>query len=318
SQWYDIKTIYDRITGKITVYFNNAPVASWTDPTPYANGNYVSFRSGNCKFSIDEIKVYRSRAGSVNVNVGNGLANEIRYLNTNPTQPAGKIKSICQDSAGNLSSIYFHDINVDWTNPSNIAFVNDGPGADIAIVNTTDSLRANWGNSTDTNSSIYRYWYSIGTAPGATNTLPWTSNWAATAVTANTLNLTPNFVYYFNVKAENGAGLFSNVISSNGQKVDTNSAGVGIKENYDQISLQVFPNPFTDQINFKLMNSQNSKIKISLTDIFGRELKAIELKEESGEVNKKLPVANLNLSPGSYFLKVDINGKAFYKKLIKE
>lgn len=318
GQWYDIKVIFDRITGKISVYWNNGVIASWTDTAPYQNGSYVSFRSGNSKFSIDEIKVYRSRVGSVNVNVGSGLANEMRYLNPGPMQNAGKIKSICQDSAGNLSSIYFHDVNVDWTPPTNIAFVNDGPGADIITVNTTDSLRANWGNSTDTNSAIYRYWYSIGTAPGATNTQTWTSNWAATSVTAHTLNLTQGFVYYFNIKAENGAGLFSNVISSNGQKVDTATINIGIKENAGLIGLAVFPNPFNDQINFKLYNAQNSKIKIALIDILGKELKAIELKEESGKIEQKMNISGLDIKAGTYFLKVEIEGKAFYKKLLKE
>jgi len=318
GQWYDVKVIFDRITGKISVYWNNGLIATWTDTAPYQNGSYVSFRSGNSKFSIDEIKVYRSRAGSVNVNVGSGLANEMRYLNPNPTQNAGKIKSICQDSAGNLSSIYFHDVNVDWTPPSAIAFVNDGPGADIATVNTTDSLRANWGNSTDTNSAIYRYWYSIGTSPGATNTQTWTSNWAATAVTAHTLNLSVNTIYYFNIMAENGAGLFSPVISSNGQKVDTNTAGVGIKENAELISLEVFPNPFHDHIDIKFSNFQSSKIAIALIDVSGRVIKDTEVKEESGMINKKIVFSDLELKQGTYFLKVEINGKAFYKKLLKE
>ncbi len=318
GQWYDVKVIFDRITGKISVYWNNGLIATWTDTAPYQNGSYVSFRSGNSKFSIDEIKVYRSRAGSVNVNVGSGLANEMRYLNPNPIQNAGKIKSICQDTAGNLSSIYFHDVNVDWTPPSNIAFINDGPAADITVVNTTDSLRANWGVSNDSNSSISKYWYSIGTSPGATNTQTWTSNWASTAVTAHTLNLTQNSVYYFNVKAENGAGLFSNVISSNGQKVDTTTSSIGIKENSDLISLEVFPNPFSEQINFKLANLQNSKIKIALIDVLGRELKATELKEEAGIIEQKFSVSNLDLKQGTYFLKVEIDGKAFYKKLLKE
>ncbi len=318
GQWYDVKVIFDRITGKISVYWNNGLIASWTDTAPYANGSYISFRSGNSKFSIDEIKVYRSRAGSVNVNVGTGLANEMRYLNPGPTQPAGKIKSICQDTAGNLSSIYFHDVNVDWTPPTNIPFINDGPAADIATVNTTDSLRANWGNSTDTNSSVFAYWYSIGTSPGATNTQPWTNNLGATSVTAHTLNLTQNFIYYFNVKSENGAGLFSNVISSNGQKVDTTTSTAGINENSDLISLEVFPNPFTNQLSFKMLNPQNSKIRITLIDILGRELKATELKEEGGKIEQKFFVSDLNLKQGTYFLKVEINGKAFYKKLLKE
>lgn len=316
GQWYDIKTIYDRITGKITVYFNNNPIASWTDTSPYSNGGYISFRSGNCKFSIDEIKVYRSRNNTVNINVGSGLANEIRYQNPNPLQIAGKIKSISQDSAGNLSAIDYEDLNVDWTPPSSIAFVNDGPAADISVVNTTDSLRANWGSSLDSNSAIARYWYSIGTSPGATNTQSWTSNWGATAVTAKTLTLVQNTIYYFNIKAENGAGLFSPVISSNGQKVDTNSTTVSIQENSAIIGLEVYPNPFTNQISFKLLNPTSSAIKISLIDVLGREVIVTESKEDKGMLNRTLFVGNLASS--TYFLKVNIDGKLYFKKLVKE
>ncbi|MGZ4044432.1 MAG: N-acetylmuramoyl-L-alanine amidase, partial [Bacteroidia bacterium] len=130
AQWYDIKVIYDRITGKMNVYMNDALVATWTDSAPYTNGSYISFRSGNCKFSIDEIKVYRSRAATANITTGTGLGFDLRYQNPSPTQPAGKIKSICQDSAGNLSSIYYYDLNIDWTPPTAIPSVFDGPAAD--------------------------------------------------------------------------------------------------------------------------------------------------------------------------------------------
>ena len=297
------------------MYFNNAAVASWIDPTPYTNGNAISFRSGNCKFSVDEIKVYRSRGNTVGINVGNGLANEMRYKNQNPTQFAGKIKSICQDTAGNLSAIDTENINIDWTPPSNIAFVNDGPTADITVVNTTDSLRANWGNSLDTNSAIARYWYSIGTTAGAINTLGWTNNWGATAVTAKTLTLVQNTIYYFNIKAENGAGLFSSVISSNGQKVDTTST-VEIKENANVIGLQVYPNPFTNQLNFKLQNATASKVKISIIDVLGREVLVTESKEEKGLLNQTLNTGNI--ANGTYFLKINIDGNLYYKKLVKE
>lgn len=202
------------------VYKDNSVIATWTDPSPLANGSHISFRSGNCKWSLDEIKVYRSRpTASVSVSVGSGNGNDARYQNPSPTQNACKIKSIVNDVAGNLSSIYYHDVNIDWTNPSNITTIKDGKAADINTVTTSDSLSANWSSSKDPNSAIARYWYSIGTSPGAVNTLTWTSNWGDTTVTAKNLTLVNGTTYYFNVKSENGAGLFSNVISTNGQTV---------------------------------------------------------------------------------------------------
>ena len=126
NQWYDYKVIFDRITGKIDVYQDNSLVATWTDPTPHTVGNYISFRSGNCIWSLDEIKVYRSRpVSSVTVTVGAGNANDARSQNPNPTTNACKVKSIVNDVAGNLSSIYYDDVNIDWTPPSNITSIND-------------------------------------------------------------------------------------------------------------------------------------------------------------------------------------------------
>lgn len=316
GQWYDVKVIYDRITGKIAVYWNNALVATWIDTAPYANGNAVSFRSGSCKMSIDEIKVYRSRPSTVTVSVGNGMANDMRYRNPGPLQFAGKVKSICQDSAGNLSPIFYHDVNVDWTSPALISVVNDGPGTDINLVYTTDSLRANWSPSADSNSAVVRYWYSIGTAPGSTNTLGWTSNWGATAVTANSLNLMHNTIYYFNVKAENGAGLFSAVSSSNGQKVDTTGGTVGVQNDAVKTGWNVYPNPFTNRLSVKMSSQFPSEFRLRLLNVLGQELKKYVFKVE-GETEQNLPLPE-TLSPGVYWLEINGEDSTYYKKLIRK
>jgi len=318
GQWYDIKVIYDRITGKMGVYMNNSLKATWTDPAPYSNGDYISFRSANCKFSVDEIKVYRSRANSAAINVGSGMTNELRYQNPSPIQVAGKIKSICQDSAGNLSPIFYYDLNIDWTPPSNIASVNDGDAADIASVLTSDSLRANWSPSADPNSGIVRYWYSIGTAPGSTNTLGWTSNWAATAVTAKNLILTQQTVYYFNVMAENGAGMYSSVVSSNGQLVGNPITTALSNTNKVKSKLEIFPNPFHQSLTIRLDVLQDSEISVSLTDVLGKELQILHNKESKGLFEKQLDLNYYGLSKGTYVMTIKVNEKEFTRKVIKE
>ena len=47
--------------------------------------------------------------------------------------------SINATQLGNLSSIYYYDLNIDWTPPTAIPSVFDGPAADISVVNTTKS-----------------------------------------------------------------------------------------------------------------------------------------------------------------------------------
>lgn len=312
AQWYDIKVIYDRITGKMSVYMNNSLVATWTDPTPYSNGGFISFRSGNCKFSIDEIKVYRSRATTVNVSMGTGNAFDIRYQNPNPTQFSAKIKSINQDSAGNLSAIYYHDLNVDWTPPSNLSVVNDGSGADIAIACTKDSLLANWSAAADSNSAISKYWYSIGTSPGATNVLNWTSNWGSTAVSSKSLALTHNTTYYVNVQAENGAGLLSNIVSSNGQKVDTTCVISGIETIELKNGVTVYPNPFQNTIHVKQLSNDWQDAEIRIYDNLGKEVHYSLFNKENKTINTS------GLTEGLYILQISNQNNQLRYKLTKQ
>lgn len=215
--WYDFKVIYDRISGKHQVYVENVQVTTWTDPTPLAGGNYLSFRSGNCNYAVNNLKVYRSRATSVSVGVG--ATEMLRYQSTNPSTAAGRIKSIVQDSAANLSALDFEDVFVDWTAPIAPTYVYDGTGADITTTTNNNLIEANWDAGSDPHSDVARYWVSVGTTPGATDVVAWTDNYWYTSFALNGLNLLQGTTYYVNVRVENGAGLLSPVISSNGQLV---------------------------------------------------------------------------------------------------
>lgn len=221
AQWYDFKVIYDRITGKHSVYIDNSLVQSYTDNTPLATGAYISYRSGNCIYTCNNLKVYRSRAASTTVTVG--PTGDLRYQNQDPLTPAGRVKSIVADYSGNLSAISWQDVNVDWTIPSAVSTVNDGPAADIGFTTNANELEANWSSSFDQHSDVARYWYAIGTTPGGTDVRNWTDNYWYDTVRASALNLNYGSTYYFSVRAENGAGLLSPSVFSNGQTLQTPS-----------------------------------------------------------------------------------------------
>ncbi|MCX7862293.1 MAG: glycosyl hydrolase family 18 protein [Bacteroidales bacterium] len=215
NQMYDFKITYDRITGKICVWRDDVFLGSWTDSSPYStNGNYISFRTGNCKINVTELKVYRSRAASVTVTVG-GNTKDIRYQNPNPQTSSAKIKSIVVDVNNNLSTIAYHDLNVDWTPPQNLSNIRDGLGPDTDTISTTTTIAANWDEFDDPHSGIAEYWYSIGTQPGLADVLSWTNN-ATHTYFSITLALQINQTYYINIKAKNNAGLWSTVYSSDG------------------------------------------------------------------------------------------------------
>jgi hypothetical protein len=317
GQWYDYKIIFDRISGKIWVYQDNTLIGTWTDSSPYANGTYISFRSGNSNFSINELKVYRSRAASVNVSVGSGNANDIRYLNPDPQTPAAKIKSICQDSADNLSAIYYQNLNIDWTIPMSIDSVRDGLGSDIAITDSIDRLSANWDHSFDTSSAILNYWYAIGTTPGDSDVVGWTANMVATSVTHTGLSLVQNQLYYFSVKAQNGAGLFSAVYISNGQMLDTTSNAVGIHSLNAASDLVVFPNPFESELLIRVPGLKaDEEAVLTLIDMLGRDVYSKQVKvNKEGELLKLQPGAQ-KIASGTYVLHVKTTSAIYRTKVI--
>lgn len=220
NQWYDFKVTYDRISGRIAVWRDNVYLGSWTDPTPYStNGNYISFRTGNAALNVDELKVYRSRYPQVTVTMGDNTK-DIRYQNPNPSTFGAKIKSIVVDANNNLSSIAYHDLNVDWT-PPQVFTINDGASTDVDTVYSNSTVFANWQAAIDPNSGIQEYFYALGTTQGGTDIINWTSTGQNTSITINGLNLTFGNTYYFSMKAVNYAGLTSSVISSDGFTVSS-------------------------------------------------------------------------------------------------
>lgn len=304
NQWYDWKVIYDRITGKISVYQDNFYVGDWTDSSPLASGDYISFRSGNSNWQINNFKVYRSRYSNqpLNVTVGNCPSCELRYQNTNPSTPAGRVKSIVTDSAGNLSAVSYIDVNVDWTVPTPIDTVIDAYGTDIDTSQAPATLWGDWSLSNDPNSGLSRYWYAIGTSPCDTNVVAWTSNWGFDTVTVNNLTLTAGQWYYFSVKSEDGAGLMTPCYSSDGVLVDwTLSAFTTVS---GAITANAGPNPFAQSSTLSYSLETNSKVRIVLYDNAGRQIVLADENQSAGNHVLEINSAELNLSSGLYFISI--------------
>lgn len=317
NQYYNYIVIYDRISGLMRVYQNNVLIGSWTDPSPYSTGGYISFRSANASMYVDQLRVYRSRASSVNVSVGAGNTNDLRYQNTNPTTPAAHINSICSDSAANLSAFESNIVNIDWTPPSTIDSVRDGLGADINITSSKTTLSANWSSSADTNSGIAKYWYCIGTTPGDSNVVTWSDTMLSTSATKTGLSLTQGQWYYFTIKSQNGAGLYSIRTSSNGQQVDTTLATTNIKQTAGSMnSVRVYPNPAKNLVNIDYTLGQEANLKWQITDLLGQVILQDEVSNPSG---KHVQSIDMNmLSNGLYLLNLSINGEQKTVKLVKE
>ncbi len=216
NNWYNLKVLYNPNTGEIKAFLDGVLVLSFTDGSPLQSGNAVSLRTGNCIGYYDNIKVYKSRGNTVSITIGNP-ASEVRYQNVNPTTPSCMIESIVLDGSDNWSTVATQQENIDWTPPSNIATINDGPNADINSFNTPNQISANWTGSSDSHSGLLEYSYAVGTTAGATDVVSWTSNGTSTSVTHTGLSLVGGTTYYVSVKAKNNAGLESAPISTDGQ-----------------------------------------------------------------------------------------------------
>jgi spore germination protein YaaH len=258
NQWYDWKVTYDRISGEIGVYQDDNFVGSWTDPSPIANGNSVSFRSGNCDWQIDNFQVYRSRYSNAQttIHVGTAANSDLRFQNPDPSTPAGRIRSITNDNVHNISAIVQQDVNVDWTAPVMPAIIRDGTSADIDTTFNLTQLQANWLSATDPNSGLLDHWFAVGTTAGDSDVVGWTNNSALSAVTTP-VTLVAGQWYYFSVRATNNAGLTSAAVQSDGQIAMLTT---GMNQLNDELNVSVYPNPTSEIIYFSCGDAKTYSI----------------------------------------------------------
>jgi len=250
NQWVDVKIIYDRITGETLVYMNDKLVGDWKDDNPIQSGDYMSFRSGNSNMAVSNLKVYRTRFPQATITVGTPTE-DIRYENPDPATFSAKVKSIVHDEAHNLSEIYYHDLNVDWTNPVDLSTVLDGLSVDIDTFYTANQISANWDEAMDVNSGIDHYLMSVGTSAGATDIVTWTTIGNVTSHTLTGLSLFGGITYFINIKAVNGAGLESDVVSSDGQYLESDAS---LSES-SLLPFNLFPNPIKDEVQLQVSGS---------------------------------------------------------------
>ncbi|OFY87284.1 MAG: hypothetical protein A3F72_17455 [Bacteroidetes bacterium RIFCSPLOWO2_12_FULL_35_15] len=310
NQSYDFKVIYNRITGLIRVYVNDIMSAQWIDSSPLSNGSYISFRNANCTYQINNFKVYRSRNATATITVGAGNANDIRFQNQNPATPAGQIKSIVTDAAGNISTVSSQNVNVDWTPPSSVSLLKDGTTTDIDTTNNGTQLQGNWNPSVDANSGITNYYYAIGTSPGGTNVVGWTNNLNNLTLSATSLTLVNLQNYYISIKAEDGAGMKSSVVTSDGQLYY--NLATTISKLRDEQNLIVFPNPSSGVFNIQFSNLNFSLGTITVTDALGREVFSSKLNSQNS--NYQLDISKQ--ANGLYYVVVNCDGKLFRNKVV--
>ena len=302
DEWFDAKIIYNTNTGKIKVYKNDTLVSEWTDGTPLTDGNSISLRTGEANVSYDDFAIYRSRTDNETITVGANA--DAQFQNPSPTTAACFIESIVTDLAGNFSSIAYKYVNIDWTKPT-LSTIADGLSADEdSTINTTE-ISANWQAGVDYNSGITEYYYCVGTNPFSDDLVAWTNNSTTNNFTETGFSLSLGTIYYVSLKTVNAAGLVSDTICSDGNKVVLYVSSDIL--DFSQI-LDIYPIPANNFINIK-SNSNISSIKV-----FGINAKAIEV--EINNVSGNYILNTSNLSDGIYIMKIYFEDEIISKRFI--
>lgn len=120
--------------------------------------------------------------------------------------------------------------------PVDVVYDGSTTGIDIDYTTSTTQLSANWPATSDRDYGIAKYWFAIGTTPGATDvTSGWVDNGLILSVDyAGTF--TDGQTYYFTVKAENDIAEESTPTNSDGQTVDISAPVLTLNSAPDPIA----------------------------------------------------------------------------------
>ena len=132
-----------------------------------------------------------------------------------------KIRST--DMVGGASELSSDGFVVDSTSPimGEVIHVEDRPPSEEASQTFTDSeISVEWSGFLDKETGVKKYHLCVGTQPGECNVMNFTDVGNSTNCTLQDLPLVQGETYFVSIKAENRAGLTSDVKSSSGVAVD--------------------------------------------------------------------------------------------------
>ena len=135
------------------------------------------------------------------------------------------------DLAGNPSFVSSSDgITVDLHEPTTGTVI-DGLSEDLAYTGSQNTLVVSWSDFADTVSGIQYFEYGVGTTSGGLDLRNWTNVGADVSINAAALNLADETTYYVSVKATDGVGHVSGVVTTNGIIADhTGPSGTTVSD----------------------------------------------------------------------------------------
>ncbi|MEI6854064.1 MAG: T9SS type A sorting domain-containing protein, partial [Bacteroidota bacterium] len=204
-------------------------------------------------------------------------------------------------------------------------FVNNNTWG-ISQTGTFTTGKINFNTVADNGTSIEIGWPSM--SPWASNytleySLPALTNWITTPNTSNnSVTIAPVLDgqdYFVRLKVFAGSSLWG---TSNAQKVGRLSSSgktvAGIENSNDNTStsLQVFPNPFTDQINLEITAGEVSNCNWTVYDMSGKQV--MSGNQDLTEGNNTMNIDASSLAKGVYMLNAIINNEKHSFRILKQ
>ena len=100
-------------------------------------------------------------------------------------------------------------------------------------------------------------------------------------------------------------------------KTDIGASDIGIKENKNTVSMNIYPNPSTDYTNIDLNLTKSSNVSVSVTNLVGQQV----INKNFGQFtsgNHNLAIAVSQLNKGIYFFTVQAGNERITKKIVVE
>lgn len=314
------RIIHDRQSGEIWFFRDGICLGQWRDTSPLTTrSSFFSFHSNQANVMMDNFRVYRSRDAVIQITAGAGVNSDAIYQAENGT-PKTKIKSIVIDDALNFSLLAEKSLKVDYTPPSILRVVNDGPDQDLDVL-TSDVVSANWLAADELHSDVQSYEYQITNVPSS-DLARWTSVGLSTHFSER-MRLVENERYIVKVRARNSAGLLSNFVQSDGF-VYRPADHLTILDLNHHLKMNLYPNPAHDYLMISLsLDESVSGEKLQLMD---EKLMTVRIFDLYGHLLKteylSLGAAKIDVhewSSGMYFIQLSDGNIVLYNiKFIKQ
>jgi N-acetyl-anhydromuramyl-L-alanine amidase AmpD len=93
----------------------------------------------------------------------------------------------------------------------------------------------------------------------------------------------------------------------------------GVETNENNFSLNISPNPFSENIHVNYWLGEKSSVEISLVDVLGRKIILSPTQvQAAGRHEQDLNLAAFELAKGIYFLEVNVGGEKLVRKMVRE